>query len=196
MLQQAGCVTMSMGIETANDTIRNGILHRAMSREEILTAAHTIKQAGIRLEGLNIVGIPGSTIDDDIATIKLNIDCGVDYAAAKLLMPYPQTAIRNYAKQNGWLKDGYDQWSSSIVFSDARTQRGVENVRRLFGLAVAFPVIVPLVPRIIYWPFDAFYQVLNRLWEGYTAFFRLYPTGWKGFVWGLRKYVIMLRIIK
>jgi len=195
-LKKAGCVTMSMGIETANDEVRNGILGRAMTCKEIHVAARTIKKAGIRLEGLNIVGIPGSTIEDDFSTIRLNAECRVDYAAAKLLMPYPQTAIREYTQKKGLLKDGYDQWQSSIVFSDAKTQRGFENLRRLFGLSVAFPFLVPLIKKMIYWPLDNFYQLFNRLWEGYTAFFRLYPTGWKGFLWGMRKYSIMFRCSK
>lgn len=192
LLKEAGCIAMSMGIETASERLRNEVLKRAMSQGEILNAARIIKSAGIRLEGLNIVGIPTGSPKDDIATIDLNRQMRVDYASAKLLMPYPGTEISAFASERGLLKNGFSLGHSSIRFKDLQEQRMTENLCALFSLAVACPFVRFSLPLLIRWPLGPLYRFLHRLWEGYAAFFILYPTTWRGFGWGLYKYLCIM----
>jgi radical SAM superfamily enzyme YgiQ (UPF0313 family) len=189
-LRAAGCVTISMGIETADPELRRGLLRRPVSTRQILRAARLVKGAGMRLEGLNIVGIPGGSLSTDLDTVRLNARCGVDHAAAKLLAPYPGTEVRAWAEERGLLAETYPSsgWTSSLRFSDPRARRGAENLRKLFGIAAQWPRLLPLIRPLVQLPLDRPFRAAGLLWEGYTAYFRLYPTGARGLLAGTRKY--------
>ncbi len=62
-----------MGIETGNDRIRNDLLKRRMSKEQILEAAHLIREGGLHLTTTNMIGLPTSTLEDDFETLELNV---------------------------------------------------------------------------------------------------------------------------
>jgi anaerobic magnesium-protoporphyrin IX monomethyl ester cyclase len=66
LLREAGCHTVSMGVESGNDRIRNDLLKRQMSREQILDAARLIHEGGLRLTTTNMIGLPTSTLADDL----------------------------------------------------------------------------------------------------------------------------------
>ena len=61
LLKVAGCHTVSMGIEVANDEIRNGLLKRRMSREQILEA----DEAGGPSVGRLVPEVLGGVVGDD-----------------------------------------------------------------------------------------------------------------------------------
>ncbi|MCF7875389.1 MAG: B12-binding domain-containing radical SAM protein [Candidatus Omnitrophica bacterium] len=190
-LRRAGCVSISMGLESANDYLRENVLRRHMSRDNIIEAARIIKKEKIRLETTNIIGIPGSSLKDDLETLKMNVKCNVDYSSVKLLMPYPKTKIRKFAASMGCLIDKYpsSEWKSSIRFHTDRDKRARENLRKFFAITVEFPFLLPVVKKIIYFPLGYIYMCVYIVWDGYTAFFRLYPTGFRGFIWGIRKFI-------
>ena len=193
-LKQAGCVAMSMGLETADETVRRTILHRDMSNARIRTAAGIIKKAGIRLETTNIIGIPGTTLAHDIATIRLNIACRTDYCSVKLLAPYPGTGVHAYAQTYGLLDTDVpvSSWRSAFRFSEQR-RRETENMVSMFAVIAAFPVLVPAVRVLVSLHCGPLYRIIGLLWDGYVSFFRLYPTGLRGFYWGLKKFIRMFR---
>ena len=65
LLKQAGCHSVSMGIETGNDRLRNELLKRNMSRQHITEAAWLFHEGGLRFTTTNMIGLPTSTLDDD-----------------------------------------------------------------------------------------------------------------------------------
>src|SRR5262249_40100171 len=120
LLKKAGCATVSMGIEAANDRIRNDLLKRKMTKETMIEAGRMIRDAGIHLSATNILGIPTGTLADDLATMKLNSDSRISYAHAFLFQPYPGTELGQYAEDNGFMAGtmediGEIAWDSSIM---------------------------------------------------------------------------------
>lgn len=195
-LKKAGCSAVSLGLETESEELRRMILNREMSNRVIADACNIIKKAGMRLETMNIVGIPGTTIDDDFRTLKFNMKCKPDYAAVKLLAPYPGTKIYEQALQKGQIltkNPDYNNWRTLSYYKNKEDKRAVENLRLLFPVCVEWPWLFSSVKKIIRLPFGSFFKVIYLAWEGYTAYFRLYPTGLKGGWRGLRKYVIYFR---
>ncbi|MFH1415452.1 MAG: radical SAM protein [Elusimicrobiota bacterium] len=191
LLKKAGCIAMSMGLETADDRLRNDILKRGMSRESIVKAAGCIKREGIRLEMTNIIGIPTGSLADDFKTLQMNVDLRPGYSSVKLLMPYPQTEIHKFSEDNNMLDDNIDHLEpgkTPFLFESVNEKRAVENLRKLFALTVEWPFILPIVKKLIYLPLEKLYSCFFIVWEGYTSYFRLYPTGHKGFVYGIKKY--------
>ncbi|MFC2092185.1 hypothetical protein ACFLTD_05370, partial [Elusimicrobiota bacterium] len=80
-------------------------------------------------------------------------------------------------------------WRSSLKFKSATEKRTIENLRKLFAVTVEFPFLLPVVRMLVYLPAGGIYRIINILWEGYTAYFRLYKTGNRGFFAGIRKYI-------
>jgi radical SAM superfamily enzyme YgiQ (UPF0313 family) len=194
-LKDAGCLTVSMGLETANERLRREVFNRHLSQEVLVEAARMVKEEGMRLELTSILGIPWGTFEDDWATLELNRRCRPDYARASLLRPFFGTPIYEAAKSQGLLSEPYPSsfWCSSFRWQDAQEKRAVENLRKLFALAVDLPFPASWARRAARLPLGSFYKVIFLFWEGAIAFSRLCPTGWRGFYWGTLKYIRTFR---
>lgn len=132
LLQQAGCVAISMSIECSNDKIRREILNRRMSDEQIKRAYKLCGERGIAVQSNNILALPTSTIEDDIATMDFNIECGskqntVVMAEFGTAHPYPGTALGEYCKK-------HSLYSPDGGFSDMRISYQRESPLNCFTL--------------------------------------------------------------
>ena len=80
LFKGAGCVSVSFGLEAGNDRLRNVILNRNMSREEILGAAEILRRHGIAFMTNNMLGLPTGNLRTDFETLELNVQCRPAYA--------------------------------------------------------------------------------------------------------------------
>jgi radical SAM superfamily enzyme YgiQ (UPF0313 family) len=181
-LKRAGCGRIIVGVETGDERIRKEIFKRNMSDEEIISAARMIKQTGIRLMTTNILGIPGASLDSDLKTFELNARLKPDYAGVNLLQPYPGTEIYEYVRRLGLLSSEVGEGerrevmiSSVIKFPSEMERRKAENFEKFFSLVVVFPVILPLVKRLIRWPQNRIFNLLHSLWTNYCVYLRIIP---------------------
>ncbi|MDD4894820.1 MAG: radical SAM protein, partial [Candidatus Omnitrophica bacterium] len=181
-LKSAGCFSVSMGIETAEENLRNRIFKRNMSREQIVSAAKLIKAYKIKLKASNIIAAPGSPLDVDLGTLELNILCKTDYSSVELLTPYPETEICS------WFDADVDKKHPESCQKNKYAKRQAQNLRNLFAIIVEFPALFNLVRVLIKLPCAKFYEFCFFIWEGYCAYFRLYPAGWLSFGRGIKKY--------
>lgn len=183
LLAKAGCTGVGIGIETADDHLRNGILRRGISRAQIVDACRLLKERKIRIMAFNMIGLPDETLAQAFETMRLNVSCGVDYAMTMILQPYPRTDMARYAVERG-LFDGnfdrldYDYYSTSALnSSEPGTQRAFENLQRLFAVGVEFPYAEGLIRRGVNLPANAFYLALFKLWHRYCFNRRFYGLG-------------------
>ncbi len=178
-LKKAGCVSVKMVIESASDRLRNGVLNRNMSRETIEKACIAVKDAGIVLVTQNILGIPTGTLEDDLETLSLNCSIEPDFAFATLLQPYPKTEICKFCIENGFMeeKDSADAPDSffdcSILRIPDRNRR--ERLRKLFALAIEYPMLRDNIGTFINLPLDPVYDIMDKLWKGYCIKQREFP---------------------
>lgn len=155
-LAGAGCYSMSLGLEAGSDRVRNGILKRNMGSEDILRACRIIRRHGLRLGTFNIIGIPGSTLEEDFETLDLNIRCRPTHANCSMLQPYKRTAIYEYAAAGDWLEDDPTTISidnvhevSYVKFRDQEEKRRIENLHLLFPVIVKLPFLRPLASWLV-----------------------------------------------
>jgi anaerobic magnesium-protoporphyrin IX monomethyl ester cyclase len=178
-LADAGCVSVKMAIESADDRLRNEVLNRGMSRETIVSACDAVKDAGIVLVTQNILGIPTSTLEDDLETLELNLRCRPDFAFATLMQPYPGTRINEFCRARGLLEDESDDhvpdsfFDRSVITLSDRKER--EQLRRLFALAVESPLVRRLLGRLLKLPLGGLYELLDKVWKGYCIKHREFP---------------------
>jgi len=191
-LKEAGCFSVSMGIETASDYLRNEIFKKGISKKQIISAAQIIKRYKIKLRASNILCIPGS-LEDSFETLRLNIQCRPDYAVAAPLFIYSHTDLCNFlvdhSRFNSGLnpKDYYLFWRSHDYMPNTRK---IKNLCRLFSIAVEFPFLLPLLPFLIKFPLYYFYSFLFFIWGEYFNTFRILGgrlLRWKEFIRGLKR---------
>jgi len=151
-LAKAGCVYARIAFEAANDYVRNAVFKKHTTRQQLVDASGWIRKHGIRLGSLNILGGPGGTIEDDIDTLKLNIECKVDHPLASLMQPYPGFEINEITKQMGYAVSAYEDFPVNFrrtVPIGYEDKRAIENLHKLFTLTVRNPFLLPVTRRVI-----------------------------------------------
>ncbi|MGD8626173.1 MAG: radical SAM protein, partial [Anaerolineae bacterium] len=103
LFKDAGCVSVSFGLEAGNDRLRNAVLNRNMSREQILGAADILRRHDIAFMTNNMLGLPTGNLENDFETLELNAQCRPAYANVFLFQPYPKTALGEWAYEHGWM---------------------------------------------------------------------------------------------
>jgi len=169
LLKRAGCASVGMGLETGNEKLRNGILRRNLSDEQLIEASRLIRKAGIQILTNNMLGLPGGTLEDDFGTLALNHACRPGYASAFLYQPYPRTERGEVARQHGYAQGSVDEiddsaWERSVLtFASPAEKRQIENFNKLFALAVEWPRLTGPVRRLIRLPRNRLYRLVFKL---------------------------------
>ena len=195
LLKGAGCISATFGIEAGNERIRNEILKRNMSREQIINCARLLKKYKIRFITENILANPTSSLEDDIETLDLNLKCQPDFPNASLLQPYPNTAIFKIAAENNEFEEGdIDKIVSFFEGSLLKLPNIREriNLQRLFAIVVAFPFLRRFLNLLLKQKtLTPVYGFLYSLWRPYCLVFRIMPhkLSPREFYWLLRRYL-------
>lgn len=181
VLKEAGCHSVSMGIEAGSDQVRDQLLHRNMTREQILNAANLLRSADLRFSTTNMIGLPGTSLDDDLETLDLNVACKPDYAHVFIFQPYPRTRLGQYAQENGLIEGTFDDigavaWDRSILKFSPAHKRALTNLQRLFAIAVEWPGLRRLMLRLLSVPSNSFFWLLHKAWKGYAIKQRIHPV--------------------
>ncbi len=181
LLKEAGCVSVGMGLETGDPELRNEILKRNMTDEQIIDASRLIRGAGIELLTTNMLGLPGGSLELDMRTLALNHACKPAYANAFLYQPYPRTELGDYARNGGYVEGALDDidpsaWERSVLrFSTPEEKRQIQNLNKLFALAVEWPRVAGLVRWLIKLPPNPIFRLAYKLWKGYAIKNRIHP---------------------
>jgi radical SAM superfamily enzyme YgiQ (UPF0313 family) len=172
-LKKAGCVYARVAFESADDYIRNAVFRKNTTLKQLEDAAGWIKQYGIRLGSLNMLGGPGATLEDELDTVRLNIRCKVDHPLVSIMQPYPMFDIEDMTKEMGYAVAAYDDFpvkfnrTSSIEFEN---KREIENLHKLFPIVVRMSWLMPLVKPAIKMPFmSKIYLVMYMLFSEYMV---------------------------
>ena len=185
LLKKAGCGTVSMGIEAANDRIRVELLKRRMDRQEMIEAGRMVRAAGMHITATNILGLPTSTLEDDLDTMRLNAQAHISYAYAFLFQPYPGTELGQFTEENDLMACDLDDigevaWDHSILaFADEDDKRAREHLQRLFAIGVEWPWLEPVIRRLVKLPHnravDTLFWWVHKLHKGYAIYHRVHP---------------------
>ena len=181
LMARAGCRSVNMGIECADEAYRRDVLRRPMRNRRIRQACDRLHARGIAILADNMLGLPGRGVEDDIETLKFNAACGIDYPLAMLCQPYPGTGIDRYARQGGWFDGDYSKidynyyYRSPLRFAGAAEKRRVENLHKLFAVAAEVPQLLPVVRRLIRLPPNLVFSSIFRCWYAWCYFRRIMP---------------------
>ncbi len=148
-LKEAGCYSVHIAAEAGNDELRNKILNRGMTKEQIISATKMLRKHKIKFMLQNILGVPEGNIDTDLETLELNISCKPDYAWVSIFQPYPGTRLGEFCRQKGYytgdFKDlGSNFFDSSKLNFSEEYKLQLANLQKLFAITVDNPRLYSL----------------------------------------------------
>ncbi|MBA4416596.1 MAG: hypothetical protein C0392_01605 [Syntrophus sp. (in: bacteria)] len=100
-LGKAGCVFARLPIEHGNDYMRNTVINKNLSREQIFRAKKLLKDNGMRVSTMSIMGFPEDTPQTLQDTYDLLVELKADLNYVFNLIPFPGTKVFDQAKKEG-----------------------------------------------------------------------------------------------
>lgn len=167
-LKDAGCYMVCFGLESANEYLRNKLLKKRISNEQIVKAANLFKRYGLLLYTFNMLGIPGERVEDAIETAKFNVRIGATQAWSAVLQLYPGTEIFEYAKEKRMVDENLSLDNFSYLFHERNVlnQKNINelvNLQKFFYLITNWPWTIPMVRRLIKLPANRLFLLFHLL---------------------------------
>jgi anaerobic magnesium-protoporphyrin IX monomethyl ester cyclase len=143
LVREAGCISISMGIETGNDYILKHVMKRNTPREKTIEAFKIMHKHGIRTSANVIIGVPEETRESIFDTIELVRECEPRSINSAIFIPYYGLELREEAVRKGYLNEDYhrdlkDSWKAVLRMPQI-TNTELENLARTFVLYSTLP---------------------------------------------------------
>jgi len=100
-MKQAGINWLALGIESANPDVRDGADKRMQPRD-IRELVRLIQDAGIRVIGNFIFGLPEDTLETMEETLQLAMELNCEFINFYCAMAYPGSKLYEIAIREGW----------------------------------------------------------------------------------------------
>jgi radical SAM superfamily enzyme YgiQ (UPF0313 family) len=153
-LKDAGCIYIGYGVESGNYRIRNHVLNRDMSEEQIVNAFQWTREAGIKTASYNMIGIPSEKRKMMMDTVKLNHKIRPDVVQTTLLYPFPKTEIYDMAKADGLLIEDNpltEYYTRSVIKIEGMNSKQLFALEQMVPYYVKFPRFLWGLVRVMEW---------------------------------------------
>jgi len=100
LMKQAGCTSISFGIESGNQPILD-LIGKRLTKEKIVEGVGMTDRAGIRARGYFIIGHPTETIDTINETREFMKELDLSEAQVSYMCPFPGTQLAAEAHKYG-----------------------------------------------------------------------------------------------
>ena len=136
-MKQAGCWGMHFGVEGGTQKLIDGI-KKDTTLDAIENAFRLCREVGINTRAYMMLGMPGSTKEDDMATIEFAKKIDPDWAQFTICTPYPGTQMYDEQVKVGNVSSDWDTFQTWGGFSetdlpwvaDGRTSDEVKEMQR------------------------------------------------------------------
>jgi len=143
-LAKAGCHSVTFGVETGNEKLRNTILNKKITDEQLANAGKLLTKYGIEYQTSNMFGLPGETFEDGLKTIDLNIKIGAKFTMSAIFLPFPKTKLADLCIEKKLLKQDYsfEDMPSSFITHSVLKQKDIaklERQQKVASLMIQYP---------------------------------------------------------
>ncbi len=181
-LKKAGCTRVSFGLESGDERLRNLLLKKQLSDDQIRETTSILNRVGIPFFTTNMMGLPGETLEETFKTLNFNIEIGATCAWISLFQPFPGTELADYCLKKGYLDkpistdEPVDTHTTSLL-----NQPDIDKIVRLqkfVYIAIRFPSTLPIIKWLINYDFPRTYYYIHRI--SYLIFYyrHAYQTSW------------------
>jgi anaerobic magnesium-protoporphyrin IX monomethyl ester cyclase len=125
LMRASGATHVFIGIESAVPEVHRGI-GKGETLDDVHRAIRNFRQAGIKVGGCFLIGLPGSNRELDRRSVELSSRMGLCKAVFSILVPYPGTRLyemvkndQNYKLLVDWRK-GLHCWGDVTVVFESR----------------------------------------------------------------------------
>ena len=127
MLKRAGCLMVSLGIESADPQLL--ARHKSgVSLDEVCDTVKRIQAAGLRAKGLFMMGLPGETEKSIQMTSDFIISLGLDDMNMSKFTPFPGAPLSSTIREEG---EFIEDWRSMNCLNFVFVPRGIASKERL-----------------------------------------------------------------
>ena len=164
VLRHAGLKNVFFGIESGDETVRNCLLKKGVSDEDIHRTARLLRKYSIRFRTYNMVGLPNETVGQALRTVRLNAEIRTDFPWCSIFRPFPGTELGRFVEEQGLLTRPLEEaqqpsfFKDSIIRSDNAEK--LANLQKLFYYGVKFPRLIPLIQWLVNLPPNALFDFL------------------------------------
>jgi len=167
-LKSSGCTSVKIGMESANQYLRNEIIRKKISDDQILGAIGLLKKYKVKFQIFNMIGVPDETLETAFQTYEFNYKHKPDHAWCSLMQPYPQTEVVEIAKRKNLLSGDYKYDHCDHSFFDLMplnlpNKNQLLNLQRLFQFGVTFRIPKKIMQVLINIPPNPFYDLIFKI---------------------------------
>lgn len=158
LLKSAGCYTVAMAVEAGTEHVRNDILNRNLSDEEMRRAFDLSRKYRLRTYGNTMVGIPGTTLKDDFESLEFTRSLGLTVPTFSVCSPSRGTKLASLAIEKGYLDADADLLTRFSAESPLKTytKREKKVLARIACLGTMYcsvpSFVAPLIRQLILRP--------------------------------------------
>ena len=102
LMKRAGCHTVMIGLESANETVLKNI-RKNVTPEEVRIATDLVRKTGMDVLVFAVIGFPGETKESILETISFLKSLNATYITLGIAVPVPGTDFYKYIEENGYL---------------------------------------------------------------------------------------------
>lgn len=159
LLKKAGCYSISMAVEAGTEPIRNGILKRNLSDDDLRRAFSLARKTGLKTYGNTMVAVPGTRLEDDLTSLKFTRSLGLTVPTFSVCSPSRGTTLADYAIERGLISPDAELITRFSGFSplNCYTEKEKAIQARIACLGTLYCTVpgfmTPLVEKMITAPF-------------------------------------------
>ena len=152
LLKASGCCHVNLGLEAGNEQIRNGILQKKITNNDVIQATRLLHKYKIPFGLLNMAAYPGETLETLFETIKLNIKCHPAAVHMSFFYPFPKLKLTQVAIDQGLCSES--AYVPEEAFAQVSLDLPAKDDIQFFGcmifLLVEFPFLFWLAQKVAF----------------------------------------------
>jgi radical SAM superfamily enzyme YgiQ (UPF0313 family) len=103
LMKNAGCTNVRFGVESGNERVRNEIIGKKLTNDQIKAAVKLSKQAGLETMAFFVLGHPGETLDNMKDSLRFSRQLNATYADFNLAAPIAGSRLFDRLVKDGQL---------------------------------------------------------------------------------------------
>ncbi|MGC9044432.1 MAG: B12-binding domain-containing radical SAM protein, partial [Myxococcota bacterium] len=167
LLKGCGLRGVGIGLESGVERIRNNILGKRFSNEEIEEVSRILHKYKIEIYTYNMIALPEESIEDAISTLELNRHMKIKITQCNIAIPFEGLPLTDMAIQNSLLED------TSVVFNmnkrpespiiKVEVKEEFERLFLLFPFLVKAKISTKIIRMLLKLPLNFIYRMLHKI---------------------------------